>query len=629
MLFPYLLFAAFSGIAVTATEDQYDYVIIGSGPGGGSLAANLAKEGHSVFLIEAGGDASEELPQRLPALAVPASEGSPHAWQFFVKHYSNETQNRRDFKYTYRLSNGSFHVGPNAPADAEPLGLFYPRGATLGGSSQVNAMNFAWAPDNEWDYIANLTGDSSWGHESMRQNLMELENCTYVPLGTPGHGFDGFLESTHVADTASGILSPEIYSYVEEVSRQVGDVFPESREHMRELFSRDINRLDNDRYETPLMFALPTAISATTRARSSVADYINQVIDAGYPLTVSLHSLATKVITEPCDGKPKAVGVEYMVGEALYSVDDRYNADTTGETRTVRAKKEVIVSGGSFNTPQILMLSGIGPRSELEELDIPVIADLPAVGKYMQDNYEAPLQIRSEQPWVNNTTSPCTGTFDSSDPCLAQWENNATGPYAGSGGTFFMTSRSNESWDKDADLFYLSMATYAGTGFYPGYSHSTPNPLYWTTSIVKMQTDNPAGTVTLRSKDPREAPAINFNYFTHNAEKDLRALVEGCNLLLKAYDAVGIPYARIEPDPAISMEQGIMDQTFSHHATSSCRMGPAGHRDYCVDSKFRVNGVENLRVVDASVLPRVPGAMPNGPTFTISQKAFHTILEDS
>ena len=64
----------------------------------------------------------------------------------------------------------------------------------MGGSSQVNAMNFAWAPDNEWDYIANLTGDSSWGHANMRQNLMELENCTYVPLGTPGHGFGGYLE---------------------------------------------------------------------------------------------------------------------------------------------------------------------------------------------------------------------------------------------------------------------------------------------------------------------------------------------------------------------------------------------------------------------------------------------------
>lgn len=74
------------------------------------------------------------------------------------------------------------------------LGILYPRGATLGGSAQINAMNFAWAPDNEWDYIANLTGDETWGHENMRAFLIELENCTYVPQGTPGHGYDGYVE---------------------------------------------------------------------------------------------------------------------------------------------------------------------------------------------------------------------------------------------------------------------------------------------------------------------------------------------------------------------------------------------------------------------------------------------------
>lgn len=71
------------------------------------------------------------------------------------------------------------------------MGILYPRGATLGGSAQVNAMNFAWAPDNEWDYIANLTGDVTWGHDYMRRHLEELENCTYVPRGTPGHGHEG------------------------------------------------------------------------------------------------------------------------------------------------------------------------------------------------------------------------------------------------------------------------------------------------------------------------------------------------------------------------------------------------------------------------------------------------------
>lgn len=247
----------------------------------------------------------------------------------------------------------------------------------------------------------------------------------------------------------------------------------------------------------------------------------------------------------------------------------------------------------------------------------------------MQDNYEAPFQIRAEQPWVNATASVCTGSYNSSDPCFAAWQANGTGPYAAASGTFYLTWNSSVSWNADADLFFLSGVTGTGTGFRPGYSQDLPHPNHWATSIVKMQTANPAGTVTLRSRDPRQAPAINFNYFANRADEDLQAMAEGVELLLRAYDAVGIPYTQISPPPEVDLRQGIMDQSFSHHAACSCRMGPTGNRDYCVDSRFRVNDVDGLRVVDASVFPRLPGAMPNGPTFTISRKAFRTIVEDA
>lgn len=87
--------------------------------------------------------------------------------------------------------------------------MLYPRGATLGGSSQVNAMNFAWAPDNEWDYIANLTGDDTWSHENMRRHLNDLENCTYVPVGTPGHGYEGYIEVSRDIDSCFEMPLPE------------------------------------------------------------------------------------------------------------------------------------------------------------------------------------------------------------------------------------------------------------------------------------------------------------------------------------------------------------------------------------------------------------------------------------
>lgn len=178
--------------------------------------------------------------------------------------------------------------------------------------------------------------------------------------------------------TAS-LTSPNVAHFLSMYFRETEDIEANSTTELSELLMRDINRVDGTRYETPLGFNLPLAISPTRGGRSSIATYINMVTKAGHPLTISLHSLATKVIFEECDDIPRAVGVEYMVGEGLYSVDGRYNASQTGDIRTVKAKKEVIVSGGTFNTPQILKLSGIGPREELEKLDIPVIVDLPAV----------------------------------------------------------------------------------------------------------------------------------------------------------------------------------------------------------------------------------------------------------
>ncbi|EUC39559.1 GMC oxidoreductase [Bipolaris oryzae ATCC 44560] len=632
MILTWYSITAFAACAIAVNTDsvEYDYVIIGSGPGGGSLAANLATSGYSVFLIEAGGDGTNAYVEEIPSLNSVAAEAAPHSWSFFVEHFANETQARRDPKYAYRRSNGSYYSGLEPPPDSTPMGILYPRGATLGGSSQVNAMNFAWAPDNEWDYIANLTGDETWGHEYMRKHLIKLENCTYVPRGTPGHGFDGPIVSSMMNPLiTTGITSENVARFVSSIIRETEGIEPENVEHLAELLVRDINKIDADRYASNLTFLLPLAIDPTSGSRSSIGKHINNIVEAGYPLTISLHSLASRVLFEDCDGNPKASGVEYMVGEGLYSADYRYNASQqVNDVRTVRARKEVIVSGGTFNTPQILKLSGIGPREELEEYGIPVVVDLPAVGNFMQDNYETPVHIRAEVPWQEAANPSCTRTFNESDPCFVAWSTNGTGPYSLSGGTFFLTWRSSLSWDDDADLFFLSAAGWGDSGFYPGFSQRQPIPDMWGSSLVKMQTANPSGTVRLQSKDPRQAPKINFNFFAENAETDLQSLAEGVNLLLRAHNNIGVPYTVVSPNPEVEMHQALMDEAFSHHASSSCRMGPAGDRTSCVDSKFRVHGVENLRVVDASIFPRVPGAMPNGPTFTISRKAYETILED-
>lgn len=153
-----------------------------------------------------------------------------------------------------------------------------------------------------------------------------------------------------------------------------------------------MNRIDTNRYEKPGVYSMPVHIDPLRRrsgARSHIVDTLaarNADGSPKYPLTLSTNSLATKVLFSHKDKgqekhgkKPRAYGVEYLVGKGLYAADGRYDASQKGELRRVTASREVIVAGGAFNTPQILKLSGVGPRKELEALDIPVVVDLPAV----------------------------------------------------------------------------------------------------------------------------------------------------------------------------------------------------------------------------------------------------------
>ncbi|KAJ4258080.1 hypothetical protein NW762_008220 [Fusarium torreyae] len=629
------LLAGLASALPTKNTAEYEFVIIGSGPGGGTLAANLARAGHSVFLIEAGEDQGDSLLQRIPALADQVAEDPTMSWSFYVNHYQNETQARRDSKFTYRLSNGTLWYGLNPPEDAEPLGILYPRGATLGGSTQLNAMNLAMPPDHDWDYFAELTGDDSWRPDKMYQLFMDIENCTYRPEGTLGHGFGGFVDSNR--NNISYITGrPGVIQSLTHAFEQTEGIQVDDPEEIAKLMERDVNRLDADRY-SPGLYQIPLHIDGL-RQRSGAWRYLHETLTAKsengsalYPLTLSTQSLATRVLfKDGKSGKPTAYGVEYLKGEGLYSADKRYNKSESGRLVNVTASREVIVAGGTFNTPQILKLSGVGPREELESHDIPVVVDLPAVGNYLQDNYEGGVTVEAAIPWENNAFENCTFTLQANDSCYREWNESHTGAYGEGAAPLSLLYRSSVSETNDTDLFMFGAAGAVFRGYFPGYSTWQAPPTSWFWSIVKMQTGNQAGTITLRSNDPREAPEINFNYFAEKGDRDLQAIQEGVEHTLRIFNATGEPYAPftvIEPIPEVDIKQGIMDDAFSHHATSSCRMGPAGNKDYCVDPEFKVNGVDGLRVVDASIFPRTPGGFPAAPTFVISQKAFGVILE--
>ncbi|PMD42111.1 GMC oxidoreductase [Hyaloscypha variabilis F] len=611
-------------------SEIYEYIVIGSGPGGGPLAANLSRQGHSVLLLEAGDDQGQNPNEKIPLFFAAASEDPTMRWDYFVSHYTSEKQAAQDPKMTWETPDGSIFVGLNPPKGSKQKGIYYPRAGTLGGCAAHNALVAIVPHDNDWKHIAEITGDKSWEPERMRKFFEKLERCQYLPEGTPGHGFNGWLETEH----PDPVILDSTKSFLTSAQNAIG----------RKGLIPDINALHPQRVDG--VYEMTLQMSKAGR-RSSPRNFLvataNARKDDGskkYPLHIRTHSLATKIIfSKQKSETPKAIGVEFRDGPSLYKADPRFDPKKQGTLRRVMASREVIVAAGAFNTPQLLKLSGIGPAAELKKFHIPVIVDLPGIGTNLQDNYEFSVVTQSSEnfsPFKKSTL------LEAGDPLLKQWINGH-GPYKCDGLAAGVLKHSTVSGG-DEDLFLLG-GPLDFTGFFPGYSRAAFGSLNaFTWDILKVHPRNNAGTVKLRSKDPLEVPEINFRFFEegekngdsfNDAEHDLEAMAEGVALARKIFAGVKGPIGPLtEQSPGANVntnkaiKQAIKDQAFSHHATSTCAIGADDDVMACLDSKFRVRGTKGLRVVDASVFPRVPGSFPTVPIYMISEKAAEVILEE-
>jgi choline dehydrogenase len=245
--------------------------------------------------------------------------------------------------------------------------------------------------DADWDEIAEMTGDESWSHENMRKYLVKMEKVHYN--STYEHGNDGWLDMTMLDP---GYTTSADAKQLSEFAAEAAG-FPASSASM--LLQRDMNGAQPDRDQLVGPFGGVSHVKPDGR-RSSPGYYARDTAAAGkYPLTISLDTLATKVIFDKVTpGLPKVIGIEYLQGKSMYSADPRYNAADKGVAGKVFASKEVIISGGAFNSPQLLMLSGIGPMEQLKKFNIPLVVDSPGVGRQMADNYEAGILSLGSRP---------------------------------------------------------------------------------------------------------------------------------------------------------------------------------------------------------------------------------------
>ncbi|KAJ5888767.1 hypothetical protein N7495_008808 [Penicillium taxi] len=627
--------------ATTAAAIQltgYEYVVVGSGAGGGPLAARLALAGHKTLLIEAGDDQGLNVNYTVPAYSTRASEDGAIAWNFFVRHYEDEERQALDYKTTYETPDGGEYTGLNPPEGSTMKGTLYPRTGTLGGCTAHNALITVYPHESDFEYISTVTGDASWAPDNMRKHFERLENNGYLLPGAAGHGYDGWLHD-ETAPISLVLEDDQLLSMLLGGAFALGNQ-TNSIVNLATLVAGDVNQDSKSRDTSPGYYQIP--IASHGGQRNGPRDFLVAVRDARnldgskkYPLDIRTNCHATKVTFENSTGTPRATGVEFLDGQYLYRASPRSSTAGNGIPGNVTASREVIVAGGTYNSPQLLKLSGIGPADELQSFGIDVVSDLPGVGTNLQDHYETVVQ--GQVPANFSILNGCTFSVGGqADPCLERWENSILGnrgSYASAGFATTMLYKSSVAADDDFDAFIFG-GPVNFRGYFPGYSvNITERHDLFSWAILKAHPRNTAGSVRLRSADPLDMPEIIFNYFDTGSgdyKVDLQAITESIELARDAFARQLVDVTEVLPGVGITstvdIHDYIMDTAWGHHASCTCPIGRDDDPMAVLDSKFRVRGVSGLRVVDASVYPRIPGTFTAVSTYIVAEKAAGDIL---
>ena len=611
--------AALAGLSARAlgADAPVEYIVIGSGPGGGPLAVNLALAGHRVVLFEAGSPATD----LNNFIAVPVfnplvCEEPEIAWNYYVRHYSDQTQQQKDSKY----------VPAGVPNATNPRGgIYYPRCSTIGGCSAHNVLLMVYPSNSDFDTIANSFSDPSWSATNMRKYFQRLENCRYLIQAGSLHGTNGW-QPTEMIDESVFIADPQILEFMLTVVKTMGNPGDFDRLTEQKLDPNNFQAASNDvqgLYSFPLM--------RLNGQRFGVREHVLQTA-ALLPnnLTILTDTLVTRLLFAS-DGKT-VTGVEYIQGQNLYNASPLTNLNAPMPPKQqMLASREVIVSCGAFNSPQLLKLSGIGTPAELGPLGIPVINNLAGVGLNLQDRYE--LGVLSQMKGPLSYLAPCNPTNLAADACLAAFFAGQ-GPYT-TNVTFLSSLLKSTPTAAERDLVLFFAAGFF-RGYYPGWHLDALNPNNFnviSSLMLRAHNVNRAGTVMLRSADPRDVPEINFHYFNEGNDAsgaDLAACVEGLQRARDINAQLGnIIEKELFPGPnfvgASGLAEWAKNESWGHHASCSNQMAPQANGGV-VDNNFKVYGTNNLRVVDASIFPNIPGFYPMVPLLMISEKASDVVL---
>jgi len=443
---------------------------------------------------------------------------------------------------------------------------FWPRGKTLGGSSSLNAMMYVRGNREDYDAWAAL-GNDGWGYDDILPYFRRAENFERGPTAERGTG--GPLNVAELRD-----LNPATEAFLR-AAHEVG--IPGND---------DVNGSAQDGVNA-------TQVTQKRGRRWSAADAYLRPARHRRNLTIETGALARRV---RFDGR-RAVGVDYVVGD---------------QARAADATREVIVSGGTINSPQLLMLSGVGPADQLRAHGIPVVHELPGVGRHLLDHLSVVSIVECNEP----VTLAGAESFRNLGRFLVSGRGMLTSNIAEA--CAFVRSRDGLS-APDLELVFAPV-TFLQHGLEAPTGHGL------TIGAVALQPRS-AGTLTLASADPSCPPCIDPRYLSDDAGEDLRVLVEGMRRAREIFAApaferyAGAPtYPAPLPTNDADAARHVRRYAESlYHPVGTCAMGNGA--DAVVDSSLRVHGVEHLRVVDASVMPTIPRGHTHASTVMIAEKA--------
>ncbi len=451
--------------------------------------------------------------------------------------------------------------------------LYWPRGRGWGGSSSINGMIYIRGHARDYDGWRQM-GCDGWSFADVLPYFKRAE--TNENGGDDFHGHEGPL---HVSNGRSA--NPLFRSFI-----QAGVDAGHAQ-------TADFNGAQQEGFG-------PYQLTIRNGKRWSAAKaYLHPVLERKN-LTIESNAQVARILFE---GK-RAVGVEYVQKK---------------QSQKARATREVILCGGAVNTPQVLMLSGVGDAQTLARFDIPVVADMKGVGRNLQDHLDCSIQYECTQPITLYSQSKPLAALKTGLQYMLLGTGLATGQGLESGA--FLKSRPDLE-TPDLQFHFITALMYDHTRV-KGDRHG------FMTHVCQLRPQS-RGYITLKSADPLTAPIIQPNYL--EAEEDRRAMREGVKLAREVFaQAAFDPYRGPELMPGAHVTKDDQIDAFIrktaetiYHPVGSAKMGTDG--ESVVDPQLRVHGLEGLRVVDASVMPALVSGNTNAPTIMIAEKASDMIL---